>query len=169
MRFALSLLALISATTAAAESDWQSQIHFLDRSASASRTAAGYVLDANGSKREIPKQPATSETASALVDALFALAQAEAAEARTTQLSDGAYNHGKPIPCDCFVTGVKWPFVWTRDSAYSIDLALGWLDPARARRTLEFKLSDVRVKSAPQGLYVVQDTGSGGSWPISTD
>ena len=27
----------------------------------------------------------------------------------------------------------------------------------------------MRVKSAPQGLYVVQDTGSGGSWPISTD
>jgi len=166
---AFALAALCGATAAAAESDWQSQIHFLDRSASASRTAAGYRLDANGAVHEIPRQPARSETASALVDTLFALAQDEAAGARVKELHDPAYLHNGPIACDCFVTGVKWPFVWTRDSAYSIDLALGWLDPARARRTLEFKLSDVRVKSAPQGLYVVQDTGSGGSWPISTD
>ncbi len=159
----------VSVPAFAVDSDWRSQIKFLDRNASASRTATGYRLDANGTVHEIPKQASSSETASALVDTLFALAQSEAADARTTQLIDGAYNHGQPIPCDCFVTGVKWPFVWTRDSAYSIDLALGWLDPARARRTLEFKLSEVRVKSAPQGLYVVQDTGSGGSWPISTD
>jgi len=153
----------------AADTDWQSKLQFHDRTATASFNGKIYALESNGKKLAIPAQPLRSETASPLVDALFALAQTEAADARTQQLTDGAYNHGKPIACDCFVTGVKWPFVWTRDSAYSIDLALGWLDPARARRTLEFKLSDVREPSAPQGLYVVQDTGSGGSWPISTD
>ena len=171
MRFApvFFAAALIPGLLAAAGDDWQTSLAFADRTATAKAEKNGYRLDANGSARTIAIQPLRSETASPLVDALFALAQAEAAEARTEQLVDGAYNHGKPIPCDCFVTGVKWPFVWTRDSAYSIDLALGWLDPARARRTLEFKLSDVREPSATQGLYVVQDTGSGGSWPISTD
>ncbi|HEX7916955.1 MGH1-like glycoside hydrolase domain-containing protein [Rudaea sp.] len=173
MNFARTLLvvalACAASTVVAADPDWQTSLKFADRSATAKTEKNGYRLDSNGHARTIATQPLRSETASSIVDALFALAQAEAAEARTKQLTDGAYNHGKPIPCDCFVTGVKWPFVWTRDSAYSIDLALGWLDPARARRTLEFKLSDVREPSAPQGLYVVQDTGSGGSWPISTD
>ncbi|MFT3790998.1 MAG: Six-hairpin glycosidase-like protein [Rudaea sp.] len=154
---------------AAAGNNWQDQIQFDGRTATAKAEKNAYRLDSNGSVRAIPMQAMRSETASPLVDALFALAQVEADGAKTKELTDGAYNHGMPIPCDCFVTGVKWPFVWTRDSAYSIDLALGWLDPARARRTLEFKLSDVREPSAPQGLYVVQDTGSGGSWPISTD
>jgi len=159
-----------AASVFAADGDWQSQLKFLDRTARASRLGDGtYRLDSSGSVKTIAKQAMRSETASPLVDALFALAQSEAAEAQVKELRDSAYNHGNPIPCDCYVTGVKWPFVWTRDSAYSIDLALGWLDPPRARRTLEFKLSGVRVKSAPQGLYVVQDTGSGGSWPISTD
>ncbi|MGH8123166.1 MAG: Six-hairpin glycosidase-like protein, partial [Rudaea sp.] len=165
------LLAALSAagSTATAGGEWQTQIEFQGRSATAAVAANAYRLDSNGNARTIAAQAMRSETASPLVDALFALAQTEAADARTGQLVDGAYNHGKPIPCDCYVTGVKWPFVWTRDSAYSIDLALAWLDPARSRRTLEFKLSGVREPSAPQGLYVVQDTGSGGSWPISTD
>ena len=127
-------------STFAADGDGQSQLKFLDRTASASHTAAGYQLNSNGSARQIARQPAHSETASALVDALFALALSEAAEAQVKELRDGAYNHGQPIPCDCYVTGVKWPFVWTRDSAYSIDLALSWLDAPRARRTRELKL-----------------------------
>ena len=167
---ALFLATLTLATSAAAaDSDWRTSLNFDNRSATAAVEKGGYRLDSDGHPRTIAAQPLRSDTASPLVDALFALAQDEANQAKTRQLTDGAYNHGKPIPCDCFVTGVKWPFVWTRDSAYSIDLALGWLDPARARRTLEFKLSDVREASAPQGLYVVQDTGSGGSWPVSTD
>ena len=171
MKFASVLLAaaLVPCVAAADDDDWQTSLKFGDRGATIKAEKNGYRLDSNGNAHTIPMQPLRSETASPLVDALFALAQSEAADARTQQLVDGAYNHGKPIPCDCFVTGVKWPFVWTRDSAYSIDLALAWLDPARARRTLDFKLSDVREPTAPQGIYVVQDTGSGGSWPISTD
>ena len=164
-----ALLAFAAASAADVDGNWQTRIAFQHRVATVAVSKDGFRLDSNGSVRKIAMQSERSETASPLVDALFALAQSDAADAQVKELLDGAYNHGKPIPCDCYVTGVKWPFVWTRDSAYSIDLALGWLDPARARRTLEFKLSDVREPSAPQGLYVVQDTGSGGSWPISTD
>jgi hypothetical protein len=163
------MLVAVPLPTLAAGGDWRTSLEFDGRTATATAEKTGYRLDSNGSTHTIAAQLLRSETASPLVDALFALAQVEADGAKTKELTDGAYNHGKPIACDCFVTGVKWPFVWTRDSAYSIDLALGWLDPARARRTLEFKLSDVREPSAPQGLYVVQDTGSGGSWPVSTD
>src|SRR5699024_3100132 len=53
--------------------------------------------------------------------------------------------------------------------SYAADLGLWRFDPERVRNGLEFKLSSVRKDSAPQGLYVIQDTGSGGSWPISTD
>ncbi len=160
----------MTAGIAVAAVDWQTRIEFEQRSASALVEKNGdYRLDANGSVRTIAKQAERSETASPLVDALFALAQSEASEAKVSELRDSAYNHGKPIPCDCFVTGVKWPFVWTRDSAYSIDLGLAALDPQRSRRTLEFKLSGVREPASAQGSYVVQDTGSGGSWPISTD
>ena len=59
--------------------------------------------------------------------------------------------------------------------AYSQGLAL--LDPQRVKNSLEFKLSPLRngVPKAPQvagsadGLQIIQDTGSGGSWPVSTD
>ena len=166
----VGLQLLIVASGAVAATDWQTHIEFGQRNASVVVEKNGdYRLDANGSGHIIAKQAERSETASPLVDALFALAQSEANDAKVKELRDSAYNHGNPIPCDCFVTGVKWPFVWTRDSAYSIDLGLAALDPPRSRRTLEFKLSGVREPTVPQGSYVVQDTGSGGSWPISTD
>lgn len=53
--------------------------------------------------------------------------------------------------------------------SYSIDLGLWRLDPARARTSLLFKISPPRAGPASSGLYVMQDTGSGGSWPVSTD
>src|SRR5580765_2991339 len=115
MNFARTLLAAAlacaAATAIAADQDWQTSLKIADRSATAKTEKNGYRLDSNGHARAIAAQPLRSETASPLVDALFALAQAEAADARTRQLTDGAYNHGKPIPCDCFVTGVKWQFV----------------------------------------------------------
>jgi hypothetical protein len=41
--------------------------------------------------------------------------------------NSGQDHHANPITCPeggCFKTGVKWPYVWTRDSAYSVALAL---------------------------------------------
>ncbi len=117
----------------------------------------------------IAPQPLASDTASALFDGLFALAQQEMVQDRVAAIRDGAFDHGRPLPCDCYQTGEKWPYVWTRDLSYAADLTLARLDPERVRRSLRFKLSDVRDPALPQGLYVAQDTGSGGSWPVSTD
>ncbi|MCC2971044.1 esterase [Massilia sp. IC2-476] len=110
-------------------------------------------------------------------DALFALAGSEMRLDAVSQIRDGNYNGGAAIPCECFATGEKWHYVWTRDLSYAADLGLALLDPQRVRNSLEFKLSGWRkgvtiapqVAGSPDGLQIVQDTGSGGSWPVSTD
>ena len=128
-----------------------------------------YTLAWPFGQRVVPPQPLQVDTASVLFNGLYAMAQDDLRQDSVNAIRDGAFDHGAPIPCHCFETGLKWPYVWTRDLSYSIDLGLWRFDAARARNGLEFKLSGVRVPSAPQGLYVMQDTGSGGSWPISTD
>jgi hypothetical protein len=110
-------------------------------------------------------------------DALFALAAHEMKLDSVKEIRDGNYNGNNPIPCDCFETGEKWHYVWTRDLSYAADLGLAMLDPQRVRNSLLFKLSGFRdgVNKPPQvagtagGLQIAQDTGSGGSWPVSTD
>ena len=110
-------------------------------------------------------------------DALFALAASEMRQDAVSEIRDGNYNGGAAIPCDCFETGEKWHYVWTRDLSYAADLGLALFDPARVRNSLDFKLAKLRpgLAQAPQvagtadGLQIVQDTGSGGSWPVSTD
>ena len=110
-------------------------------------------------------------------DALFALATTEMRQASVHEIRDGSYNGGNAIPCDCFETGEQWHYVWTRDLSYAAALGLATLDPQRVRNSLLFKLSGYRdgVKPSPavagsaDGLQIIQDTGSGGSWPVSTD
>lgn len=110
-------------------------------------------------------------------DALFALAGTEMRQNAVSRIQDGNYNGGQAIECDCFSTGEKWAYVWTRDLSYAADLGLALLDPERVRNALEFKLSGWRpgiqpsphIPATPDGLQIVQDTGSGGSWPVSTD
>jgi hypothetical protein len=128
-----------------------------------------YVLHSPRGERVISAQRWRVRTASPLFDALFALAQEDLAEDSVSAITDAAFDHGHPIPCRCFIAGKDWPFVWTRDVSYSIDLGLWRLDPARARASLLFKISHPRAGAPPQDLYVMQDTGSGGSWPVSTD
>lgn len=111
----------------------------------------------------------TVRTRNDLFDALYALAQDEARENSVSAIRDGSFNDGNAIDCPaggCFETGRLWKYVWTRDTSYSVDLALGALDPVRARNSLEFKLSERRGGG---GAQVVQDTGTGGSYPVSTD
>lgn len=118
-----------------------------------------------------------TRTGNLAFDALFALAGSEMAQDAVSAIRDGNYNGGAAIPCDCFETGEKWHYVWTRDLSYAADLGLALLDPARVRNSLDFKLAAYRKETAkaPQvpgsadGLQIVQDTGSGGSWPVSTD
>lgn len=133
-----------------------------------------YTLSWPYGERGIASQPMRVDTASTLFNGLFAMAQDDLKQDSVTAIRDGAFDHGQPIPCLCFETGLKWPYVWTRDLSYSIDLGLWRFDPERSRNGLKFKLSDVREGGAPDSsaakpLIVMQDTGSGGSWPISTD
>lgn len=58
-------------------------------------------------------------------------------------------------------TGKEWAGVWTRDVSYSIILSMAALQPEASMISLMKK-----VNSSGQ---IIQDTGSGGAWPISTD
>lgn len=125
---------------------------------------------------EVPGQPFV-RTGSVAFDALFAHAISEMNEDAVEAIRDGAYNDDQPIACHCFETGEKWHYVWTRDLSYGAHLGLAMLDPRRVRDSLTFKLSGYRpgivrpdgAAGTPDGLQIVQDTGSGGSWPVSTD
>lgn len=118
-----------------------------------------------------------SRTGNLAFDALFALAVDEMKLDSVDVIRDNNYNHGNAIACQCFETGEKWNYVWTRDLAYSAHLSLGLLDPQRVTNSLNFKLSPYRnsvlkaevIAGSNDGLQIIQDTGSGGSWPISTD
>ncbi len=155
-------LALGSTATAA-------DLTFDGRTARADTAAeGGFRLQAAGQTVAIAAQPMRSRTDSVLFDSLFALAQQEMDADRVDAIRDPAFNQGNPVPCDCFQTGERWPYVWTRDVSFAADLALARLDPQRTRQSLQFKLSPARDGHTP-GLFVAQDTGSGGSWPISSD
>lgn len=155
-------LALGSPATAA-------DLTFDGRTARADTAAdGGFRLQAAGQTVAIAAQPMRSRTDSVLFDALFALAQQEMDADRVDAIRDPAFNQGNPVPCDCFQTGERWPYVWTRDVSFAADLALARLDRQRTRQSLQFKLSPARDGRTP-GLFVAQDTGSGGSWPISSD
>ncbi len=81
-----------------------------------------------------------------IVDALFNLSVEEAT---------------KNIEADStFRTGSKWGGVWTRDISYSIILAFAYHEPEVAKISLRKKVNRGRI---------VQDTGSGGAWPVSSD
>lgn len=58
-------------------------------------------------------------------------------------------------------TGKEWAGVWTRDVSYSIILSMAYMQPEAAMISLMKKVN-------PSG-QIIQDTGSGGAWPISTD
>lgn len=61
---------------------------------------------------------------------------------------------------DTFMAGEQWKGVWTRDISYSILLSLAILHPEIAKKSLMAKVSRERI---------IQDTGTGGSWPVSSD
>lgn len=57
-------------------------------------------------------------------------------------------------------TGESWGGVWTRDVSYSTLLALSYMRPDISMNSLMRKVKDRRI---------MQDTGTGGSYPVSTD
>ena len=125
--------------------------------------------------RMIVEEPARPRVRSgnALFDGLYAMGIADALQGRVTQIRDGSFDQGRPIDCVCFETGEKWPYVWTRDISYAVDLGIASVDPQRALNSLLFKSSALRPEMVSAGrkpeTVVAQDTGSGGSWPVSTD
>lgn len=134
-------------------------------------TTAALRDDRPDNPRVLIEQPLwpTTRTGNDMFDALHALALDEVRECSVDEIRDFAFNDGDPVSCGeggCFETGRLWSYVWTRDTAYAVDLGLAAMDPTRARNSLEFKLSERRGGG---DLQVVQDTGSGGSYPISTD
>jgi hypothetical protein len=58
-------------------------------------------------------------------------------------------------------TGKEWAGVWTRDVSYSIILSMAWMQP-------EASMISLKKKVNAEG-QIVQDTGSGGAWPVSSD
>jgi hypothetical protein len=113
---------------------------------------------------------ATIRTGNVLFDGLYAMAVHEAIQNSVSQIKDSAYDKGAPVQLEAFQTGEFWTYVWTRDLAYSVNLALAGFDPQRAVNSLLFKTSTLKP-SVVGGLanQIIQDTGSGGSYPISSD
>jgi hypothetical protein len=82
------------------------------------------------------------------------------------KLSDAIYNMSleemqKAVePDSTFRTGKEWSGVWTRDISYSIILSMAILQPKVAVYSLMRKVKNGRV---------IQDTGTGGAYPVSSD
>ena len=123
---------------------------------------AGWRPDHATRRRAAGRPPAPAGVL--LTDALFAMALDDARLNAVSETSDAAFS--EPEACDCYKTGDLWNWVWTRDIAYAVELGLAWVDPERAANSLLFKLSAPKSGGA---LQIVQDTGTGGSWPVSTD
>ena len=64
-------------------------------------------------------------------------------------------------PDSTYRTGVYWGGVWTRDVSYSILHSLAQICPEVSMRSLLAKVN--------QNNRIIQDTGTGGAWPCSTD
>ncbi|RAK68159.1 MGH1-like glycoside hydrolase domain-containing protein [Hymenobacter edaphi] len=64
-------------------------------------------------------------------------------------------------PDSTFRTGESWAGVWTRDISYSIILAQAALQPKVAMNSL--------LRKVTPGGRIIQDTGTGGAYPVSTD
>lgn len=97
-------------------------------------------------KRDIARFPELVSS-SRLIDALYRMSLEELVELRR---NDGA-----------LMGGAKWEGIWTRDVSWGAMLAFAALAPDEVRASLL-----VKVDSSGR---IIQDTGTGGSWPVSTD
>ena len=97
-------------------------------------------------KRDIARFPELVSS-HRLIDALYRLSLEELVELRR---DDGA-----------LMGGAKWEGIWTRDVSWGAMLAFAPIAPHEVRRSLLLK-----VDSSGR---IIQDMGTGGSWPVSTD
>lgn len=63
-------------------------------------------------------------------------------------------------PDSTFRTGKEWAGVWTRDISYSIILSMAVLQP---------KVAIISLKRKVKNGQIIQDTGTGGAYPVSSD
>ena len=66
---------------------------------------------------------------------------------------------------DVFNTGTNWNYVWTRDTAMSVQYSLAWIYPKVSENCA---LEKVLGLDTDHPVYQ-QDTGTGGSYPVSVD
>jgi hypothetical protein len=109
-----------------------------------SRAITGWRIDS------LDKSMPLYHSSQPLIDALSNMAIYELS---TNLLPDSTYRAGR-----------SWNGVWTRDVSYAAYLSLALIDPYDTWRSLKSKL-----KATPEGVVIMQDTGTGGSWPVSTD
>lgn len=95
--------------------------------------------------KDISKYPAY-KSPDLLVDALYNKAMEEML---LNVREDGA-----------FMAGASWTGIWTRDISYSIILSLAIVNPDASKASLMAKVKNDRI---------IQDTGTGGAWPVSSD
>lgn len=161
------------------------QLKFGDLEAVISAKSTGefcnYVLRTTASLREnvpVNKRIEFSETnthayirtGNVLFDGLYAMAIDEAKKNSVSEIKNDNYTNGKHHLVEAFQAGEKWTYVWTRDLAYSVHLALAGFDTKRSVNSLLFKTSELKDSVGKKGLaQIIQDTGSGGSYPVSTD
>ncbi len=65
---------------------------------------------------------------------------------------------------DVFYTGTNWHKVWTRDTAISMQYILSWMFPE-----ISTNCANAKVVGKDGNLTFEEDTGTGGSYPVSTD
>jgi len=97
--------------------------------------------------QDLSALPQFSSPEAPLLEALTNLALEEAL---LDIRKDGAFSAGK-----------EWPGVWTRDISFASQLSLAYLFPENMKMSLRAKLNEDK--------RIIQDTGTGGSWPISSD
>lgn len=113
----------------------------LNRRVDKHETAAGWKVS-----RNLSAFPGYS-SGSVLADALYKLSIEEMVNAVE--------------PDSTLRTGKEWAGVWTRDISYSILLSMAHLQPRVAQYSLMRKVNKKK--------RIVQDTGTGGAWPVSSD
>lgn len=88
---------------------------------------------------------------------------AEAAYNLTMEEVFKSINHDAKFG-DVFYTGTNWQKVWTRDTAISMQYILSWLFP-----DISTNCAKAKVVGENGTLTFEEDTGTGGSYPVSTD
>ena len=96
---------------------------------------------------DISHLPTFSSPEAPLLEAITNLAMEEAV---LNIREDGAFSAGK-----------EWRGVWTRDISFAAQLSLAYLFPENMKTSLRAKLNE--------SGRIIQDTGTGGSWPVSSD